>query len=253
MDLAEIFKEVSTQMLSDFMKAKKSLTHSGLKGEAHEETLRIFLRQYIPKSLDISQGIAVDSKRNQSRELDVIISDTSKTPIFFQSGNTRVIPAECVYGAIEVKTFLDKSETIKSHNNMLSLKSLIKEAYFKKKGVIQYQKTLYGKQWEHWPAHHFVFAYDSNSLQSIVDNLNVLQNNSPLEKRIDCICVLNKGVILNRTPDGNVSALPTAESSLAYIETAKPLLLFYTMVSVILNQAEMDYFNVLPYLRNMKF
>lgn len=255
MDLAGIFNDISTQMRSDFMKAKKSLTHSGLKGEANEETPRVFLRQYIPKTLDISQGMVVDSKENKTRELDIIISDSSKTPIFFQSGNTRVIPAECIYGAIEVKAFLDKPETTKSHINMLSLKSLNKDpgAYFKKNGIIQNQKTLYGKQWEYWPTHHFVFAYDSNSLKSIVDNLNELQSNSSVEKRIDCICVLNKGVILNRTPDGNVSALPTNESSLAYFETDKALLLFYTMVSVILNQAEMDYFNILPYLGKMEF
>lgn len=82
MDLAGIFDEVSTQMLCDFTKAKKSLTHSGLKGGANEETLRVFLRQYIPKALDISQGMAVDAKGNQSRELDIIISDASKTPVF---------------------------------------------------------------------------------------------------------------------------------------------------------------------------
>lgn len=136
---------------------------------------------------------------------------------------------------------------------MVSLKSLTKDAYFRKNGAIKYQKTLYGKQWEHWPTHHFVFAYDSSSLKSTLDNLNELQINSLVESRIDCVCVLNKGVILNRMPDGNVAALPTSESSLAFVETEKALLLFYTLVSVILNQAEMDYFNVLPYLQKMEF
>ena len=34
MDLKEIFEEVSNQMKSDFVKAQKSFTHSGLKGDA---------------------------------------------------------------------------------------------------------------------------------------------------------------------------------------------------------------------------
>lgn len=252
MNIAEIFDAVSNQMLSDFIKAKKSLNHSGLKGEANEETLRLFLKQYFPKTLDINQGMVVDSKEGQSRELDIIISDARKTPIFFQSGNTRVIPSECVYAVIEVKAFLDKQELETSYNNMVSVKSLTKEAYIKN-GVFQYQRTLYGKQWEHWPTHHFVFSYDSNSLKSILDNLNKLQRSDPVEKRIDCICVLNKGLILNKTGDGNVSALPTFETSLAYIETEKALLLFYAIISEVLNQADMDYFTVLPYLGKMEF
>ena len=46
MDLKEVFDEVSNQMKSDFVKAQKSLTLSGLKGDANEETGKKFLRQY---------------------------------------------------------------------------------------------------------------------------------------------------------------------------------------------------------------
>ena len=86
MDLKEIFDEVSNQMKSDFVKAQKSLTHAGLKGEANEETVRKFLRQYLPKTLDITTGMLVDSDGSQSRQLDIIICDSVKTPIFYQSG-----------------------------------------------------------------------------------------------------------------------------------------------------------------------
>ena len=61
MDLKEIFDEVSNQMKSDFVKAQKSLTRARLKGEANEETVRIFLRQYSPKTLDVTTGTLVDS------------------------------------------------------------------------------------------------------------------------------------------------------------------------------------------------
>lgn len=253
MNLKEIFDEVSDQMKSDFMKAQKSLSHAGLKGDANEETVRKFLRQYLPKTLDITTGMLVDSDGNQSRQLDIIICDSSKTPIFFQSGETRVIPIECAYAVIEVKAFLDKTELEKSFENMLSVKSLTKKAYFNPKGVIIYTHSLFGKEWDHWPIQHFIFAYNSTGLESVLTNLNSYQNSNDIHKRIDTICVLEKGVIVNQGPDGMFSALPVPGSKAVVSGTSKPLLLFYTLISVILNQASMKPFNLMPYIKNMSF
>lgn len=253
MNIKEIFDEVSDQMKSDFIKAQKSLSHAGLKGDANEETVKKFLRQYLPKVLDITTGMLVDSDGNQSRQLDIIICDSSKTPIFFQSGETRVIPIECAYAVIEVKAFLDKTELEKSLENMLSVKSLSKKAYFNQKGAIIYTLSLFGKKWDHWPIQHFVFAYNSTGLESVLTNLNSYQNSNDIHKRIDTICVLEKGVIMNQGPDGMFSALPVPGSKAVVSGTSKPLLLFYTLISVVLNQASMKPFNLMPYIKNMSF
>jgi len=253
MNLKEIFDEVSDQMKSDFIKAQKSLSHAGLKGDANEETVRKFLRQYFPKTLDITTGMLVDSDGNQSKQLDIIICDSSKTPIFFQSGETRVIPIECAYAVIEVKAFLDKTELEKAFENMLSVKSLTKKAYFNQKGVIIHTHSLFGKEWDHWPMQHFVFAYNSTGIESVLTNLNSYQNSNDIHKRIDTICVLEKGVIMNQGPDGMFSALPVPGSKAVASGTSKPLLLFYTLISVILNQASMKPFNLMPYIKNMSF
>jgi len=253
MDLKEIFDEVSNQMKSDFVKAQKSLTHAGLKGEANEKTVRKFIRQYLPRTLDVTTGMLVDSDGSQSRQLDIIICDSVKTPIFYQSGDTRVIPIECAYAVIEVKAFLDKSELEKSYKNMLSVKSLIKKAYFGQKSRIVSTHTLYGKEWDYWPVQHFVFAYQSNGLDSVLDNLNTLQNTDEIHKRIDSICVLEKGVILNQGTDGMFSALPVPGSKAVASFTSKPLLLFYALMSVILNQATMKPFNLMPYIKGINF
>lgn len=240
-------------MKSDFVKAQKSLSHAGLKGDANEETVRKFLRQYLPKTLDITTGMLVDSEGNQSRQLDIIVCDSAKTPIFFQSGETRVIPIECVYAVIEVKAFLDKTELEKAYKNMRSVKSLTKKAYFNQKGVIIYTHTLYGKEWDYWPIQYFIFAYDSTGLDSIISDLNFYQKNNEIHKRIDAICVLEKGVIMNQGSDGMFCALPSPSSKSIAGHTTQPLLLFYTLISVILNQASMKYFNLMPYLKDMRF
>ncbi|HUU28900.1 MAG TPA: DUF6602 domain-containing protein [archaeon] len=255
MQLEELFDEVSKKIRSDFARAQKSLTHAGLKGNANEETVREFLRQYLPKTLDISEGMLFDSEGKQSRQLDIIVSDAAKTPIFFQSGNTRVIPIECAYAVIEVKAFLDKSELEKAYSNMKSVKTLTKKekAFFRPDGHIQQFHTVYGKKWNYWPIHYFIFAYDSASMDHIINNLDQLQNNDEVYQRIDMICVLDKGVILNRWQNGMFSALPNTGSCLFVSHTSKPLLFFYALISFILNQAHMDYFNLFPYLQSMRF
>jgi len=253
MDFEDLFQDISNQMRSDFSKAQKSLTHSGLKGNANEETVRGFLRRYHPKNLDISTGMIVDSDGETSKQLDVIISDATKTPILFESGETRVIPAECVYAVIEVKAYLDKQELEKAHANMKSVKSLKKEAYFTRQSVIYNVHNLYGKEWEHWPPQHFVFAFDSPDINTVVKNIISLNDKEEVHQRIDSVCILDKGVILNKESDGKFSALPSSGSRMAVSYTDKPLLLFYTLMSVKLNQANMNPFNILPYLSKLKF
>ncbi len=88
MDIVGIFNEVSKTMRSDFERARKAIEkHPGLKGNSYEEIFRKFLREYLPESLDIATGLLVDSNGNFSKQLDVIISDKAKTPIFFSSGD----------------------------------------------------------------------------------------------------------------------------------------------------------------------
>jgi len=253
MDLESIFNDVSDQMRKDFTKAQKALSHSGLKGSANEESVKQFLRQYLPKPIELSSGMIVDAKGGQSRQLDIILNDAANTPIFFQSADTRVIPAECTYAVIEVKAYLDKSELEKAYQNMKSVKSLSKTAFFEPGGVIKYTHNLYGKEWNYWPIHHFVFAYDSPGIESVLTNLNSFQEKDEVHNRIDCVCVLDKGVILNQGSDGLFSCLPTPGSVLKASLTTKPLLFFYTLLSLVLNQASMKPFKILPYLDKIKF
>lgn len=253
MNLEDIFEEVSKQMLSDFEKSRSALSHAGLKGASNEEIVKDFLRQYLPRNLEISSGLVVDSKGGVSRQLDIIIHDAAKTPIFFQSADVRVIPVECVYAVIEVKAFLDKKELVKSYENMQSVKYLEKTAFFEPNSPIMESKNLFGQEWSNWPIAHFVFAFDSPSLESVLPNLNGIQQEEAVHLRIDSVCVLSKGVILNQKTDGMLTALPDAETSLAGSHTDNPLLLFYTLISIVLNQACMKTFNIHPYIGSIKF
>jgi hypothetical protein len=96
LDLAQTFDNISKKMRTDFDEIRDTIKHSGEKGRSFEQIVSTFLEKYLPKSLDISTGFIIDSNGNQSKQMDIIISDATKTPIFFQDASTRVLPVECV-------------------------------------------------------------------------------------------------------------------------------------------------------------
>lgn len=255
MNIAEIFDEVAKQMRSDFEKARKAVRQPELKGASFEETFRTFLREYLPRSLDVSTGVLVDAHGGVSRQLDIIISDSAKTPIFYRSGDIRVIPVECAYAVIEVKAYLDANELDRVFQNMESVRNLRKTAYVKPAGAIIYSDNLYGREWEIWPINYYIFAYDSIELMTLVEYINMRCQTKKLTEhsRIDTVCVLDKGVICNQYADGKFDALPRPGSKLYVCKTTRSLLLFYTLTSRYFNQARLPNFRFTDYLGKMTF
>jgi len=255
MNIVEIFDEVAEQMRLDFEKARKAVKHPGLKGASFEETFRTFLREYLPRSLDVSTGELVDSQGSVSRQLDVIISDSTKTPIFYRSGGFRVIPVECTYAVIEVKAYLNANELDSIFQNMESVRNLKKTAYVKPAGVIIYSDILYGREWEIWPINYYVFAYDSIDLMTLSEHICERHQTKklPEHSRIDTVCVLDKGVICNQLTDGKFDALPEPGSKLYICKTVRSLLLFYSLTSKYFNQARLPNFQFTDYLGKMTF
>lgn len=170
-----------------------------------------------------------DSLRNESKQLDVIISDAN-TPIFLGDLTTRFLPVECVYAVIEMKTKLDKTELKKVFQNMKSVRTLEKKAYVEDTPLV----NLLGKYWHFWPVNYFVFSIDSIDLHSLKETMmkKYMEEKLPPYHRIDSTCVLSKGVICNEyPPDKEIDALPTNNSDVLVVQTTKTLLLFYTLIT----------------------
>ncbi|MBW1992996.1 MAG: hypothetical protein JRI77_00940 [Deltaproteobacteria bacterium] len=250
MDIQGIFAEIGQQMRADFRRTQKSLTHTGLKGTSNEEIVQTFLRSYLPDSLQVAGGQLIDSRGKITRQMDLIIFDALRTPTLFRSGQIQIIPFECAYAVIEIKALLDRSELMNAYQNMLSVRELKKVAYYDSP---QREITVYGEVHTIWPCHYFLFAFDSIQIAALCNYLKTAQENQPQSKRIDSVCVLDKGVILNKLENGSYDALPSPQSRLSFIETKSALLLFYTLISNYLNQAWIPNFKFVDYLGEMTF
>lgn len=242
-------------MKIDFDEAREAIAkHPGAKGNSFEEIVREFIKKYLPKNLEIMTGFIIDSTGKQSKQMNIIIADAAKTPIFYEKSNLRVVPVETVYSVIEVKARLDNPELQKVFDNMKSVRVLEKRAYYKPSGAITYSDSMYVKEWDIWPINYFVFAFDSiemSILAELIEKKHQLEN-CPSWSRIDTICVLNKGVICNKIGE-MFDALPTENSIIAAIITENALLLFYTLIVRYLNQVRLPNFNFKEYLGQMQF
>jgi hypothetical protein len=76
------------------------------------------------------------------------------------------------------------------------------------------------------PTFGAIIAYDSKHLGELALSMNELSSNKALHQRIDLVCVLKKGCIVNRvTADGTIDLCPSARTEYRAIESENPLLL----------------------------
>lgn len=237
-------------MRADFDCARASLSHPGLKGTAFEGTVKSFLRSYLLDRLEVATGQLVDSTGAMSKQLDLIIFDKAKTPILFDN-EVQVVPVECVYAVIEVKSRLDPAALPSIHANMLSVKLMQKTAYYDGQSAIVETNDLYGQQWRMWPTNYFVFGFESPDPKALQLPMIEYHNNSlqTPHLRIDLMCILDQGVYLNYTRrDGKFHSLPSFGSVPVYVATDQSLLLFYTLVAHLMNQARTPNFRFTDYI-----
>lgn len=221
--LRDILMSVSKKMQIDFEGITSKIQHNGEKGTARENILEEYLKSYIPEKYSFSKGTIVDCKDVQSRQVDIIIHDKFLTPYLVDMDNTKIVPIESVYGVVEVKSTLTKEELRKCVKNIESVRKL------EKKTISDFS----------FPTAGLVFAYDSDaSLETVYKNLNEISADVEVDKRISCVCVLNKGIILPVEKNGmtNVSLLPSDNTIYGIFNNANDaLLLFYLILTQILN------------------
>src|ERR1700722_4117986 len=198
--LIEALSKVASQMRKD---GAALIGHRGSKGREREaQLLSVYLKHYLPRVVDVHQSAeVVDSSGQVSPECDVVIVDPHTPPLY--TGETfRILPVECVYGVIEVKSHLDSTELADSLGKRRRLKQQRKTAFRPQVGDIRMTSMRAGRTYDHFPMACHIFAYDSMSLDSLCSKLRELQASVPVEERVDGIFILNKGLVLYQGTGG---------------------------------------------------
>ncbi|EIH0676098.1 hypothetical protein V3505_000246 [Klebsiella pneumoniae] len=101
--------------------------HHGEDGRFVEDLLREYLSKYLPKGLEILTGFVLrpavktgttgterkyDLDKNSS-QLDIIVYDSERYPVFQRFGNSAIVPPEGVVAIISVKKHLNDGDIVK--------------------------------------------------------------------------------------------------------------------------------------------
>lgn len=106
--------------------SRKSIPHPGAKGDASESVWLDMLNKYLPKRYQAETGFVIDSKGNNSEQIDVIIFDRQYSPFIFNFEGQKVIPAESVYAVFEAKQTANANYINYAQNKVRSVRQLFR-------------------------------------------------------------------------------------------------------------------------------
>ncbi|MGR6115041.1 DUF6602 domain-containing protein [Aeribacillus composti] len=234
MDFTQLFRGISRKMLSDFQYITSQIPHMGDRGSNREEVIKTFLKKHLPGKYDIGSGQAISADGQISKQLDCVIYAKATCPLWYNE-STQIFPAESVCAVTEIKSTLDKSVLEMCVENIRSVRKLPKLGGSRPLAsgisVGSSNPLTLGS----------VFAYSSSvSLDTLRDNLNILNKDLPPTERISLVCILDKGILLNmNVAENRVILLPEANTTMVSIKTEQDsLLLFFLLLSSYLNQIE---------------
>jgi hypothetical protein len=128
----------SAQFLREACSLAAKIKHVAERGRLNEKQLEKILRQVLPRKMEIGTGFIAcsDASKELSAQQDLIIFDALNNSTLLDSDVFGIYPIEAVYGTLEVKTTLNKTELKKSFKSNGYIRKMAKSVgkyYFKNK------------------------------------------------------------------------------------------------------------------------
>lgn len=187
--LRKVLDKAAERMWLDFEETA-IIKHSGSKGTVREGGVQSFLADYMPRTVDVvGSGEIVAATGEVSGQCDVMVLDAEAPPLWAHK-EYRIVPAECCYATIEVKSNLTRDELRKSWEAANLVKSLPRRAYLPDTALTT---TPSGAALA--PQVH-VFAYSGISMSAVGEELAELAQRDPgLTQGVDSVCILDQGML----------------------------------------------------------
>lgn len=196
--LRDILHSVANRMRIDFERSRR-FHHHGQAGATRETLVRNFLADYLPGNVQVVHSAEIISVSGEtSAECDIVICDQS-TPRLLDMEDYRIIPSECVYGVVEVKTKLNRSELLDACEKIRRVKRLPKTAYFDdgtgRQAIVRGQTVPFP------PARGIIFGFESINLTTLSNHYREWCSGRPAEELPESVWILGKGSLQWTNPD----------------------------------------------------
>ena len=121
--LKDKIKAAEVQMRAKLDEARFTFAHGGDKGTAVEEAFRSFMREYLPRRLEVGQGEVVDRGGRRSKQTDVVVANEDH-PFTFTRDLPGLFFIEGVSAAGEVRSSLTSEGLEGALSSSVSFKKL---------------------------------------------------------------------------------------------------------------------------------
>ncbi|GAX56005.1 DUF6602 domain-containing protein [Streptomyces olivochromogenes] len=248
--LGRILGSVAMRMRADFEQSR-NFSHNGEAGTSREALVREFLASYLPSHVEtVHNAEIITASGETSPQCDIVLADRG-TPPFTTLNGYRILPNECVYGVVEVKTKLDKEQLVDACNKISKLRHMSKGSYRPTPGLIPRKTSAYGKVYDFFPTSGIIVAFDSLKLETIGSHLMDWCQNRPPFEWPDSVWVLGKGHLQWQNPDSRLlERSPGPGSLLAQIDTdtSQDILLALALhLNIHFSDAWMNPIDLVPY------
>lgn len=260
MNHRQMFRAKSQEFEALVERTRGALKHNAQKGNVLETKFREFLAGLLPDRLGVTEGVIYSSLGQMSRQCDVIVFDKHRAPVVFDEASTRVIPVECVFAVIEVKTALSAFELTSFCEGLEQLRSFERSAY-RPAGTPEKRFMLSIPPTEHFPILGYLFAVESSAtLAHLQHTLAASLSANQMLRLPNAVFVGGRGSLAYHGPSpplfnssGWIS-YPNASSKVARHEGPDAFLMFLVLMLDLLLVAEMyREFDFLRYFRDERF
>lgn len=193
--LKEKLAAVEAQMRAKLEEARATFAHSGDKGASLENSFRAFLKEYLPRRLEVGYGEIIDSKGRRSKQTDVVIVNEDH-PFTFTPDLPGLFFVEGVCAAGEVKASLTSEGLRNALENSWHFKKLRIEPG---EGTIIRTNPSDRDRFYKCPP-WFLVAFESQlSLASIRARIEEFIEERAVETNglVDAVFVLGRGWVIN--------------------------------------------------------
>jgi hypothetical protein len=112
------------KLLTALRTGREVAGHPVAQGQGTESNWHAVLVDGLPKRYQVSTGFVVDSRGNQSDQIDLIIRDAHFSPLFWEFGGFLYVPAESVYAAFEVRQNFNRENVLYASEKVASVRRL---------------------------------------------------------------------------------------------------------------------------------
>lgn len=192
-DMASVLDAVGKEMLSELAKIRAKFKNTTDVGTGTESAIRVFLREYLPRILEVGTGEVIDSYGSRSPQTDVVIV-TEDHPFTFRGDSPGLFFVEGVGAAAEVKTQLTTAGIVDACDKSKEFKNL-RAAPFTGLSMSKGSDKA-----NHLGPPYFLFAFESEvTLDLVCEKVRDYQAEHAIKSGdfLDAVFVLDRGAVID--------------------------------------------------------